>query len=86
VVAAVFAGAWSSHKKEATINWQPAMMLLKLQVATAVVSSTLWHMEKVMAAKQWQHHRQNGNRHDNKFTGKTAATYKKATINQQQWQ
>jgi len=43
-------------------------------------------MEKVMAAKQWQHHRQNGNSHDNKFTGKTAATYKKATINQQQWQ
>jgi len=34
-------------------------------------------MEKVVAAKQWQHHRQNGNSCNSKFAEKTAATDKR---------
>jgi len=58
-VAAAFARAWSDHKKEATINRQPAIMaLIATSSNSSEMSATLQRMEKVLTAKQWQCHRQ----------------------------
>jgi len=83
-VAAAFARAWSDHKKEATINRQPAtMVLIATSSNSSGVSNTMAHGKcadsQAVAASQ-----ATSATAKNKRTATMRAANNKQTINQQQ--